>query len=53
MGHYKVMLECFQQHKPMLPEIVISIANMSLITATPLQRWTMASQLRLEKGNSR
>jgi hypothetical protein len=37
MGHYKTMLECIRRDSPLIPDIVIAIAYMSLITATPLQ----------------
>lgn len=44
------MLESIRCNKPVLPELIILIAHISLITATPLQQWSNASQLILEKG---
>jgi hypothetical protein len=49
IGYYKAMLECIRQYNPVIPEIVITIAQISLLTATPLERWSSASQLMLEK----
>jgi len=50
MGHYKTMLECIHRKNSSIPEIVILIAHMSLLTSSPLSRREYASQLMLEKG---
>jgi len=50
MGHYKVVLECIQRQNFDLPNLFIDIAQISLISATPLQRWSKAFQVMLEKG---
>jgi hypothetical protein len=42
MGHYKRMLECIRHDTPFIPEIIISIAYISLISVTPLYRWQIA-----------
>jgi hypothetical protein len=53
MGHYKVALECLRRNNPILPELILAIAQLSLLTSTPLQRWNKASQVVLEKGKGR
>jgi len=50
MGHYKIVLECIRHQSFSLPELIIHIAQISLITASPLDRWYHASQVMLEKG---
>jgi hypothetical protein len=50
MGHYKVILECIGRDNLILPELILSIAHLPSITATPLQQWTKASQVMIEKG---
>jgi len=45
MGYYKVMAECIHQNNPILPEIVIMLAQISPMTATPLYCWQSASRL--------
>jgi hypothetical protein len=49
-GHYKTLLECICQSSPLIPQIIIDIACISLSTASPLHHWQMASQVMLEKG---
>lgn len=54
MGHYKTMIECIRNQKhTSIPEIVLLIAHMSLVTSTPLHRWEGALQIMLEKGKGR
>jgi hypothetical protein len=53
MGHYKVALECVCHNDLTLPSTILSIAHISLITATPLTRWNKASQVMIEKGKGR
>ena len=53
MGHYKSMLKCIRRENTILPEIIINIAYIALITATPLHQWAKASQVMLEKGKGR
>jgi hypothetical protein len=54
MGHYKVMLECFRHNQhTYIPEIVVLISHMSLLTSSPLLRWEHASQVMIEKGKGR
>lgn len=48
-----MMLECIHRDNPLLPEIIISIAYLSLATETPLHRWQVASQIMIEKGKGR
>jgi len=50
MGHYKVILECIRRDNLILPALILTITHLSLITATPLQQWTTASQVMIEKG---
>jgi len=52
-GHYHSMLECFRQNNFSIPSLIISIAHISLITASPLNLWQTASQVMLEKGKGR
>jgi hypothetical protein len=52
-GHYKTLLECIRRGNPLLPQLIIDIAYISLSTASPLQRWQTASQVMLEKGKGR
>jgi hypothetical protein len=49
MGHYRALLELIQRNDNMIPDIIISIAYISPVTATPLTRWKKASQIILEK----
>jgi hypothetical protein len=49
-GHYRSMLECFRQNNLSLPSLIVSIAQISLSTTSPLKRWQTASQVMLEKG---
>jgi hypothetical protein len=53
MGHYKIILEFIRREVFSLPEIIINIAQLSLITASSLDRWHKASQVMLEKGKGR
>jgi hypothetical protein len=53
MGHYKTMLECIRQDIPLLPDMIVSIAYISLITETPLYCWQTASQVMIERGKGR
>jgi hypothetical protein len=50
MGHYKTLLECICTNNPMIPSLIIDIAYISLIIASPLSCWNTASQVMLEKG---
>jgi len=51
MRHYKVMLECIRHKKhTSIPEIVLLISHMSLLTSSPLHRWECASQVMIKKG---
>lgn len=50
MGHYKVALECIRWNNLVLPELILSIAYLSLTTATPLDHGNKASQVTIEKG---
>ncbi len=50
MGYYKAMLECIRRENPILPEIVITIVQISILTTSHLERWSSASQLMLKKG---
>jgi len=52
-GHYKTLLECIRRGHPLLPQLIIDIAYISLSTASPLQRWQTASQVMLEKGKGK
>jgi len=42
-----------QRENPILPEIIINIAYIALITSTPLLRWMTASHVMLEKGKGK
>ncbi len=53
MGYYKIALECICQNNLSLPNLILSIAHISLTTATPLTRWNKASQVMIEKGKGR
>jgi hypothetical protein len=53
MGHYKVALECIRHENYVLSELVVSIAHLSLISATLLSRWHKASQVMIKKGKGR
>jgi hypothetical protein len=50
IGHYRTLLDCIHKNNPTLPQLIIDIAYISLLTATPLSRWQTASQIMLEKG---
>jgi hypothetical protein len=43
MKHYIVALEFIRQNNLSLPNLILSIAHISLTTATPLTRWNKAS----------
>ncbi len=45
MGHYRTLLDCIQNDNTTIPNLIIDIANTSLITASSLSRWQTASQL--------
>jgi len=47
------MLECFQQNNLSLRSLIVTIARISLSTASPLHRWQTVSQVMLEKGKGR
>lgn len=49
-GHYRVLLECLRKQDPTIPELIINIAYIALVTASLLDRWHTASQVMLEKG---
>jgi hypothetical protein len=53
MGHYKIALECIWRDSPTFPDLIKSIAQISLLTATPLDCWNKASQVMLEKGKGK
>jgi len=53
MGHYWTMLECLHHDNNTIPGIIVNIAYMSLITASPLKRWQTASQITFDKGKGR
>lgn len=53
MGHYKTLLEEIRRDNPEIPEITISIAYISLITASSLKWWHQASQVMIEKGKGK
>ena len=50
MGHYKVMLDEIRLGRPEIAEVIINIAQISILVASPLNRWKRASQVMLEKG---
>jgi len=47
------MLKGIHHKNNLLPQLIIDIAFLSLSTASPLERWTKASQIMLEKGKGR
>jgi hypothetical protein len=47
------MLEGIRQDTPLIPDMVISVAYISLISETPSCRWQIASQVMIEKGKGR
>jgi hypothetical protein len=53
IGHYKVAIEGIWRDSPIFPDLIISIAQISLLTATPLDHWNKASQVMLEKGEGK
>jgi len=53
MGHYKTMLNCIQTDNPMIPNLIVNIAYISLVTGSSLSRWKTACQVMLEKGKGR
>lgn len=38
-GHYESLLECIRRDQLMLPQLIIDIAYISLVTASPLTCW--------------
>ncbi len=50
LGHYKTILECIRRDNYTAAEIIIKLAQISLLTASPLTRWQTASQVMLGKG---
>jgi hypothetical protein len=53
MGHYKAMLECIRRDTTLIPDVIITMAYISLISETPLRRWQMTSQVMIKKGKGR
>jgi len=50
MSHYKIMLECVITNNPMIPNLIVNISYISLVTGYPLSCWWTACQVMLEKG---
>jgi hypothetical protein len=50
MGHYKTLLECIRTDNPVIPSLIIDIAYIVLITASPLFRWNTACQITTNNG---
>jgi hypothetical protein len=53
IGHYQKMLECIRREDYTIPQTIISIAHLSLITHRPLHRWQKASQVMIDKGKGK
>lgn len=49
-GHYKVILELIKEEKYEIIDTILAIINISIITSTPLRRWTKATQIMIDKG---
>jgi hypothetical protein len=50
MGHYKTILEDIRRKNYAMTQIIIDIAHIALITASPLNQWKRAFQVMLDKG---
>ncbi len=50
MGQYKTLLECIHKNGPTIPDLIGIIAEITLLTALPFDRWQKASKVMLEKG---
>jgi len=53
IGHYRAILECICHEEYSIPQTIISIAHLSLITLCPLNRWQKASQVMVDKGKGK
>jgi hypothetical protein len=53
IGHYRTMLECLCRKDYSIPQTIISIAYISLISHCPLHHWQKASQVMIDKGKGK
>jgi hypothetical protein len=53
MGHYKTILEDIRKGNNSIAQVIIDIAYISLVPASPLRRWQRAFQVMLDKGKGR